>query len=443
MATEVNFDGLVGPTHFYGGLAVGNLASSRHASRPSNPKAAALQGLAKMKRLLDLGLEQAVLPPLARPDLATLRRLGFSGSDKAVIASAAVQAPALLQACYSASSMWVANAATVSPSADTSDGRVHFTPANLISQFHRALESEQTARLLQRIFHHPDHFCHHAPLPSVVPFGDEGAANHSRLCTDYAALGVALFVHGDPRTAQGKAPKRYPARQQYQASAAVARQHGLQSARVVFAQQHPEAIDCGVFHNDVIAVANRCMLFCHEQAFVEQSVVYDELNRALQGRLQLIEVSREAVSLDAAVNSYLFNSQLLSLPNGQTLLLVPQECTEQPDVWQYLQSLSGVLGGIDRLEVVDLRQSMHNGGGPACLRLRVVLTDTELHALHQGVRLTEHLYEQLVDWVQRHYRDRLLVDDLADPALMLEVRCALDELSQILALQGIYPFQQN
>jgi len=184
------------------------------------------------------------------------------------------------------------------------------------------------------------------------------------------------------------------------------------------------------------------MLFCHEQAFVEQSVVYDELNRALQGRLQLIEVSREAVSLDAAVNSYLFNSQLLSLSNGQTLL-VPQECTEQPDVWQYLQSLSGTSGGINRLEVVDLRQSMHNGGGPACLRLRVVLTEAERHALHQGVRLTEHLYEQLVDWVQRHYRDRLLVDDLADPALMLEVRCALDELSQILALQGIYPFQQN
>ncbi|MBV0933178.1 N-succinylarginine dihydrolase [Marinobacterium weihaiense] len=442
MAHELNLDGLVGPTHFYGGLAVGNLASGRHAAKPSNPRAAALQGLAKMKRLMVLGLEQAVLPPLARPDLATLRRLGFAGRDADVIAAAAAQAPALLQACYSASSMWAANAATVSPSADTPDGRVHLTPANLISQFHRSLETADTAAMLQRIFHHPDHFCHHPALPAAVPFGDEGAANHSRLCSHYADPGVALFVHGDPREAHGPRPHRYPARQHWQASLAVARQHGLRPERVVLAQQHPDVIDQGVFHNDVIAVANRERLFCHEHAFVEPRRVHDALNQALQGQLQLIEVEQAVVSVEAAVNTYLFNSQLLSLPGGQALLLVPDECRRDAGVWAYLQSLKEE-GGIDQLDVMDLRQSMDNGGGPACLRLRMVLTDTELHAMHQGVRLTERLYRQLVAWVERHYRDRLLPADLADPGLLHEVRSALEELSRILALEGVYAFQRG
>ena len=442
MSVELNIDGLVGPTHFYGGLAVGNLASARHRARPSNPKAAALQGLAKMKRLMELGLEQAVMPPLARPDLDSLRRLGFDGSHEAIIKAAREQAPDLLRACYSASGMWVANAATVSPSADTPDGKVHFTPANLISQFHRALEAPQTARLLQRLFHHPDHFVHHPALPSAPPFGDEGAANHSRFCAGYGEAGVALFVHGDPAQADGPRPRRYPARQQYQASLAVARQHGLSGAAVVFAQQNPRVIDQGVFHNDVIAVANQRLLFCHAEAFADPDQVYQQLDRALQGQLEVIEVGTDQVSVEEAVNSYLFNSQLLSLADGKTLLLVPGECQRESRVWQYLQALEAAPGGIDRLEVMDLRQSMDNGGGPACLRLRVVLSDTELHAMHQGVRLTERLYRQLVDWVERHYRDHLVPDDLADPELMQESYRALDELSRILALEGIYPFQQ-
>jgi len=439
---ELNCDGLVGPTHFYGGLAVGNLASVRHASRPSNPRAAALQGLGKMKRLLDLGLEQAVLPPLARPDLATLRRLGFSGTDRRVIETAMAQAPGLLQACYSASSMWLANAATVSPSADTADGRVHFTPANLISQFHRSLETADTAALLQRVFHHPGHFCHHPPLPAASPFGDEGAANHSRLCVDYGNAGTALFVHGDPAIPGGQGSVRFSARQQFQASQAVARQHGLNAERVVFAQQNPAAIDRGVFHNDVVAVANRSLLFCHQQAFVEPERVYADLDRSLRGQLQLIQVSSAEVSVEEAVSSYLFNSQLLSLPDGRTLLLVPEECCQETGVWHYLQSLLTDGSPIDQLKVVELRQSMDNGGGPACLRLRVVLTETELHAMHQGVRLTPRLYRQLVDWVQQHYRDRLRLEDLADPELMREVCAALDALSRILALEGFYSFQR-
>src|SRR5207248_4434793 len=132
---EVNFAGLPGPTHNYSGLAEGNLASERHRSRVSNPRQAALQGLAKMKALADRGFAQAVLPPHERPDMAALRAVGFAGDDSAMLRSAAKAAPQLLAACSSAAAMWVANAATVSPSTDTADARVHFTPANLVSHF--------------------------------------------------------------------------------------------------------------------------------------------------------------------------------------------------------------------------------------------------------------------------------------------------------------------
>ena len=99
---EYNFDGLVGPTHNYGGLSVGNVASTLHGGQASNPREAALQGLAKMRALAKLGYPQAVLPPQERPDVRALRALGFTGGDHQVIASAARDAPDLLAACSSA-----------------------------------------------------------------------------------------------------------------------------------------------------------------------------------------------------------------------------------------------------------------------------------------------------------------------------------------------------
>lgn len=103
---EANFDGLVGPTHNYAGLSFGNVASLNNAALVSNPKAAAKQGLQKAKALADLGMIQGMLAPQERPDLNTLRRIGFSGSDAQVLQQAAKTAPALLNACCSASSMW-------------------------------------------------------------------------------------------------------------------------------------------------------------------------------------------------------------------------------------------------------------------------------------------------------------------------------------------------
>ncbi|WNC11085.1 N-succinylarginine dihydrolase [Pseudomonas coleopterorum] len=443
---EVNFDGLVGPTHNYGGLSYGNVASQSNSQQGSNPREAARQGLAKMKALMELGFTQGVLAPQERPDVAALRRLGFTGSDAEVIAQAARDAMPLLVASCSASSMWVANAATVSPSADTADGRVHFTAANLNCKFHRSIEHPTTSRVLQAMFANPTYFAHHQALPAVAQFGDEGAANHTRLCRDYGEAGVEFFVYGRSAfDARLPAPQKYPARQTLEASQAVARLHGLGEEGVVFAQQNPDVIDQGVFHNDVIAVGNGELLFHHQDAFLDSDRVLAELQTKLAargGRLQAIGVPRAEVSVDDAVRTYLFNSQLLSRADGSMLLVVPEECRANPRVWSYLERLTGQNTGIAEVKVFDLKQSMRNGGGPACLRLRVALKPEELAAVNPGVILTPALYETLNDWVERHYRDRLVEADMADPQLLIECREALDELTRILALGSVYPFQR-
>ena len=441
-AVEANFDGLVGPTHNYAGLSWGNVASKSNVSSVSNPKEAALQGLAKMKRLADRGYVQGILPPHERPHIPTLQALGFDGSDARVLEQVARSSPALLAAVSSASPMWTANAATVSPSADTSDHRVHFTPANLSAKFHRSIEHTVTGRSLKAIFADDSYFAHHPALPSVSHFGDEGAANHTRLCGEYGEPGVELFVYGQTAfNEQAPAPKKYPARQTLEASQAIARLHGLKDQRVVFAQQNPEAIDAGVFHNDVIAVGNGNALFYHEMAFLEEEQVLADIRERLVGaELEAVRVCSADVPLEDAIASYLFNSQLLKSPDGM-LLAVPGECREVASVSRYLDNLVASGGPVTSVEVFDVKQSMRNGGGPACLRLRVALDDDELNAINRGVLLTDDLYERLTAWVAAHYRDELSQDELGDPMLLEEVRKALDELTGIMGLGSIYDFQ--
>ena len=442
---EVNFDGLVGPTHNYGGLSFGNVASQSNSQQASNPREAARQGLAKMKALMEMGFQQGVLAPQERPDVAALRRLGFAGTDAQVIEQAARQAMPLLVASCSASSMWVANAATVSPSADTADGRVHFTAANLNCKYHRSIEHPTTSRVLGAMFADQKHFAHHAALPAVAQFGDEGAANHTRFCRQYGEAGVEFFVYGRSAfDSRYPAPQKYPARQTLEASQAVARLHGLSEEGVVYAQQNPAVIDQGVFHNDVIAVGNGEVLFYHQDAFLETDAMLAELQAKLAkrgGTFQAICVPRAEVTVEDAVRSYLFNSQLLSRADGKMLLIVPEECRGNERVWNYLQRLTAQNGAVAEVKVFDLKQSMQNGGGPACLRLRVALNETELAAVNPGVIMTAPLYDTLTQWVDKHYRDRLAEADLADPQLLLECRTALDELTQILKLGSVYPFQ--
>ncbi|WNL43240.1 N-succinylarginine dihydrolase [Halomonas sp. PAMB 3264] len=439
---EVNFDGLVGPTHNYAGLAAGNLASQRHGGLTANPKEGALQGLLKMKSLMEAGYAQGVLPPQQRPDLGALRKLGFTGSDERVLASAADQAPQLLRAVCSASSMWTANAATVTPGVDAPEGRVQFTPANLQSSFHRFLEPATTGRVLQAIFHDERHFAHHPALPATPAFSDEGAANHTRLCGAHGEPGVHLFVYGRKAFGGEREPRRYPARQTLEASQAVARQHGLTDAQTVFAQQHPDAIDAGVFHNDVIAVGNGPVLLYHELAFLDEEGTLEALRAKMATPLIPVRVPVEAISLDDAVGSYLFNSQLLSNPDGSMTLVVPGECQENDTVWRVIQDL--ILAGynpISEVLVKDVKQSMQNGGGPACLRLRVALSSAEREAIKARALLTPALFEDLTAWVERHYRDRLAPKDLADPQLARESLAALDELTKLLEMGSVYPFQ--
>ena len=440
---EFNFDGIPGPTHNYSGLATGNVASEHNAGLVANPREAALQGLAKMRALSARGFPQAVLPPHERPFLPALRALGFTGSDAAILERAARDAPQLLAACSSAAAMWVANAATVSPSADTSDGRVHFTPASLIAHFHRSLEAPTTTAVLRAIFADTARFAVHEPLPAAPQIGDEGAANHTRFATGSGIPGVEFFVYGRHGFGGGIAPVKYPARQTAEACAAIARRHGLAPARTVFAQQNPVAIDAGVFHNDVISVGQGTVLFCHERAYVDQPAVLAELATRIGTTFTPVVVAERDVSLADAVATYLFNSQMLARPDGRMLLVAPAECRENARVDAYLTALVARGGPIAEVLTFDLKQSMKNGGGPACLRLRVALTDAERAAVRANVFLDDSLAASLEQWIRDHYRDRLAPSDLADPLLLDESRRALDRLSQLLQVGSVYPFQRN
>ena len=357
---------------------------------------------------------------------------------------------------YSASSMWAANAATVTPSSDTEDGKVHFTVANLMTNAHRAIEAQATALCLRTIFSDKNHFVVHDALPSLPKFGDEGAANHNRLCCSYGDPGIGMFVYGGAGSSRKRGtalPDKFPARQSLDASRAVARQHGVLK-KAVFVQQNPMAIDAGAFHNDVVAVANGPVLFHHELAFVPGDFKVAKIalgnpgGKPLQDNMSLqdIVVDNKDVSLSDAIQSYLFNSQLLASPDGsmeQMHLLAPSECKDKPAVKRFLDQLvEDTSQPIRRITYVNVGQSMSNGGGPACLRLRVVLNEAELLATNHEFLLDEDRIDQLETWVTRHYRDQLAVDDLADPLLLEESRCALDELSQILALGSIYAFQR-
>lgn len=439
-SVEVNLDGLIGPTHHYGGLAEGNLASQRHRHRTSRPREAALQGLRKMKVLADRGIPQFVLPPAPRPDVNFLREQGFSGTEEEILREVARCRGDLLSIACSASSMWAANAATVSPSADTRDARVHVTPANLRSTAHRRLEVAFTTRLLKYLFADTRFFVVHDPLPAMPAYADEGAANHMRLCESHGSAGVEVFVYG--RNGIGMGPRRHPARQALAASRTIADRHELDPRRTLFVQQSPEAIDAGVFHNDVIAVANEHLLLCHEQAYVAQPEFLSRLEQACPA-LRVFEVSARELSLERAVQTYLFNSQLATLPEGGMLLLAPRECEEDASVRAILARLREQVPEVTEIQFIDVRQSMRNGGGPACLRLRVVLSREQLSAMPTGPRMSEALYARLTTWIVRNYREELTFEDLGAPGLLRETRSAFEELAEILNLHAIYSQDPN
>jgi len=437
---EFNFDGLVGPTHNYAGLALGNTASLKHGGQVSSPKQAALQGLEKMWQLAQLGVPQAVLPPQPRPDVTTLRAFGFRGSDGEVVRRAAADAPTLLARCTSASSMWTANAATVAPSPDTEDERLHLVVANLASMFHRQLEAPTTLSVLRRIFGDERHFAVHAPLTCSTVYGDEGAANHTRF--EARGQGLHLFAWGHDPDARGSAPKVHPARQSRQASHAVARLLQLKPDRAVFWQQNPDGIDAGSFHTDVLAVGSRDFLMLHELAFLETPTLLQTLKQRLGDGFRYELASSAELPVADAVSSYPFNSQVVALPGGGLCIVAPTEAEQNAAAHRFLQRVAAGDNPVTRVEYLDVRQSMSNGGGPACLRLRVAMTDEQRAALGARVVLDRPLYDELRTWIETHYRDELRPADLADPKLLIECHTALDELTTILDLGSVYAFQR-
>ena len=407
---EINFDGIVGPSHNYAGLSLGNLASAKNAGGISHPRAAALQGIEKMRVNLALGLTQGILLPHARPNHSWLESLGTNVNDAD---------PPIRAASLSASPMWAANAATVSPAPDTHDGRCHLTPANLMTMPHRAHEWRGTLTQLKIAFAHSA-FAIHPPVPD--PFGDEGAANHMRLCATHDTAGVEVFVYG----VRGGA---FPARQHVEASKAVARLHGVNDA--LFVAQSEAAIAAGAFHNDVVAVANGPVLFTHEDAFVDKNRFYADLAARLP-ELEIVEVPASIVSLEDAISSYLFNAQLLTLPGNQGMALVlPTEAQDNPAVWGWLQAHVAGNGPIRKLVPVDVRESMANGGGPACLRLRVVADPA---TVDQRFLVNEAKLDAISETIMRHWPEAIVPTELNDPGLHRAIESARDALLTTLNL---------
>jgi succinylarginine dihydrolase len=412
---EINFDGIIGPSHNYSGLSLGNIASATHKGLVSYPRAATLQGLAKMRHNLRLGLAQGLLPPHRRPNRAWLAELGTSVED----------VPASLRpAAFSASAMWAANAATVSPAPDTSDGRCHLTVANLRTMAHRSHEAPETLAQLRLAFADERRFAIHPPVPAT--FGDEGAANHMRLTAAHGEPGLEVFVYG----LRGGP---FPVRQHDEASRAIARRHGLDPERALFVAQSEQAIAAGAFHNDVVAVANETVLFAHEQAFEDRSAVHAELKRRLPA-VEIIEVPAAAISLEDAIRSYMFNAQLVTLPAGGMALILPEEARDTPPVWAWLQALVAGNGPIRELFVVDVRQSMANGGGPACLRLRVV---AEPEAVDPRFIADEGKLDRLARVVEAEWPERIAPEDLLDPALWTRMEEARAALLEVLDLEEL------
>lgn len=408
---EINFDGIVGPSHNYAGLSFGNVASMRHAGAVSEPRKAALEGIDKMRANLALGLSQGIFLPHPRPHQAWLSRLGTTIEEAD---------PSLAANAMSASAMWAANAATVSPSPDTGDGKCHLTVANLRTMPHRSHEWPATLAQLKIAFG-SEEFKVHGPIPPA--FGDEGAANHMRLAASHCEPGIEIFVYG----VSGGA---FPARQHVEASQAIARLHRLDPARVIFAAQAEQAIAAGAFHNDVVAVANERVLFAHEQAFANKDELVEMCGRLVTG-FEYVEVPAHEVPLADAVKSYLFNAQLVSLPGGQTTLIVPTEARETASVWNWIERHVASNGPIRKVEVVDVRQSMANGGGPACLRLRVVADPSTIDPrfIVDNSRL-----DRIAEVIQRDWPQQIDHRELQQPALIRDVERARAALLESLDL---------
>lgn len=436
---EINFDGLIGSTHNYGGLSEGNLASLKNTNTTSNPRSAAIQGIEKMEILMREGIPQGVFLPHERPYLPILKEFGYSGSPSKILEDVSKKSPKLLLNISSASSMWAANAATYSPSSDNTDSLVHITPANLNTMFHRSIEAHFTYKQLLRIFKHQC-FKVHAPQNNISGYGDEGAANHLRISESHLTPGIQVFVYG---TGSFEKSKNAVKRQAKEISEAIALNHNIHNQRQFFLKQSDVAIAAGSFHNDIVSLANENIFIYHEYAFENKN----ELNKLLSiindevSNKQIIEIKDNEINLDTIVGSYLLNSQLVTGEDGSMILILPEEVKKYNECEEWLEKILEI-SKIKKLIYVDIRQSMMNGGGPACLRFKTVLSNDELKNINPKFLLNEDKLMQLKSLFNSLYRDHLNPEDLQDPDLLDESYQALDRITQIFDVGNIYEFQQ-
>ena len=437
--SEINFDGLIGPTHNYSGLSEGNNASKKNYSSPSNPKNAALQGIKKVETLIACGLEQGFFLPHERPFIPGLKKLGFNGTDEEILSSAFNHSKVLLSNFSSASSMWAANAATISPSPDTQDNKIHLTPANLNTMFHRSIETEFTYQQCKIIFP-KEYFKIHNPAVTISGYGDEGAANHLRISKSHNEKGFEIFVYGESGF---KTAKKSVKRQALEVSRSIALNHKLDMQNTFFLQQNHQAVKEGGFHNDIVSLSNENVFIAHEKAFQNKDDLNEMLN-ILESKIenfQYIEISNPEIPLKDIINSYLLNSQLITNGDGEMQLILPEEVKGYENCMSWLDKLKQI-SDVKLFDFVDIRQSMMNGGGPACLRLKVILNNEELESLNQNFLMNSERLESIKLLVEREYRDVLYPDDLKDPNLLDESRRILDELTQIFSTGSIYEFQK-
>lgn len=432
MFTEINIDALVGPTHHFGGLGVGNVASQQHAYRTSRPREAALEGLRKAALVASLGVPQFLFLPPPRPRFTWLQELGLSVDSSEQLAAALHAAPQAFSAAFSSAFMWAANMATVSAACDCRDGRLHITPANLISSWHRGGEAAERRVELNKLLKPLEQFTLHPPLPAIVPLRDEGAANHMRLCDATGEIGFNLFIYGDD-SGRGSSDSQFFPRQTRDACKAIACRHKLDPQRTFFLQQHPVAISSGVFHNDVIATSHGRLLIHHELAFrdaePELQRMEETFRRTTGMALIRIQIPTSELPMDEAVRSYFFNSQIVTPPHSrlstqvpQMVLISPQQCREIPSTRRLIDRLiAAPENPMEQVHFVSLEQSMANGGGPACLRLRVPLAGHDIEQLPRKLRLDRPLEERLAAAIERWYPQTLELADLCDLAFVREL----------------------
>ncbi len=418
---EVQADGLIGCSHNYAGLSFGNIASINNEGGVSKPRQAALQGLEKMRFVHELGVPQLILPPPLRPNMQLLERMNVSIEE----GQSDGFANGVVKAAWSAATMWAANAATISPSTNTKDGDLHVTIANLASSLHRSQEATERYALFQHMFSNISGVKLHQSLPNCTALTDEGAANHMLLQPRFNGennshqAGIEIFVYGkdddvsknnNVSTAQlsDKYPTKYPVRQTLKASMAVANMHQLSHENYIMVQQHPRAINAGVFHNDVIAMSAQNIMIYHELSFANEDVFLTELQANAAFPLQLIRLTNHELPLQDAIKSYFYNSQLLSLPNGEISIIAPIEAQENPFAnAAFAKIKADATNHITNVHYLDVRESMKNGGGPACLRLRLVMSEAQIAAIPAQYHFNERNYDMLCQFINDNYPEEI------------------------------------